>query len=76
MAGMLRFGLLRRSKHIFFLSSFCGSYTDTDTVIITMTKTTTIIPISDIILDEEIYPRSGVDQKRVGIFAENIRDGF
>ena len=32
--------------------------------------------ISDIILDEEIYPRGGVDQKRVGIFAENIRDGF
>ena len=34
------------------------------------------IPISDIILDEEIYPRDGVDQRRVGIFAENIRDGF
>jgi hypothetical protein len=41
-----------------------------------MTKAATRIPISDIILDEEIYPRSGVDQKRVGIFAENIRDGF
>ncbi len=34
------------------------------------------IPISDIILDEEIYPRDWVDQRRVGIFAENIRDGF
>jgi hypothetical protein len=34
------------------------------------------IPISSIILDEEIYPRKGIDQKRVGIFAENIRDGF
>ena len=41
-----------------------------------MVKATTRIPISDIILDEEIYPRDGVDQKRVGIFAENIRDGF
>ena len=41
-----------------------------------MIKATTKIPISDIILDDEIYPRDGVDQKRVGIFAENIRDGF
>lgn len=41
-----------------------------------MAKSTTKIPISSIILDEEIYPRKGVDQKRVGIFAENIRDDF
>ena len=41
-----------------------------------MTKPATKIPISSIILDEEIYPRKGIDQKRVGIFAENIRDGF
>ena len=41
-----------------------------------MTKTTTTIPISDIILDEDIYPRARIDQKRVGIFAENMRDGF
>ena len=41
-----------------------------------MIKAITKIPISDIILDDEIYPRDGVDQKRVGIFAENIRDGF
>ena len=41
-----------------------------------MIKATTRIPISKIILDDEIYPRDGVDQKRVGIFAENIRDGF
>lgn len=41
-----------------------------------MVKLTTRIPISDIILDEEIYPRDGVDQRRVSIFAENIRDGF
>ena len=41
-----------------------------------MTKPTTKIPISDIVLDEEIYPRDRIDQKRVGIFAENIRDDF
>ena len=41
-----------------------------------MPKPATKIPISSIILDEEIYPRKGIDQKRVGIFAENIRDGF
>ena len=41
-----------------------------------MAKPTTKIPISSIILDEEIYPRKGIDQKRVGIFAENIKDGF
>lgn len=36
----------------------------------------TKILISSIILNEDIYPRKGIDQKRVGIFAENIRDGF
>ena len=41
-----------------------------------MMKPANRIPISSIILDEEIYPRKGIDQKRVGIFAENIRDGF
>ena len=41
-----------------------------------MAKQTTTIPIASIILDEEIYPRDRIDQKRVGIFAENIRDGF
>ena len=41
-----------------------------------MAKPATKIPISSIILDEVIYPRKGLDQKRVGIFAENIRDGF
>ena len=41
-----------------------------------MKEQTTKIPISSIILDEEIYPRKGIDQKRIGIFAENIRDGF
>jgi len=41
-----------------------------------MTKSKTKIPISSIILNEDIYPRKGIDRKRVGIFAENIRDGF
>ena len=41
-----------------------------------MAKATTKIPIFDIILDEKIYPRERIDQKRVGMFAENIRDGF
>jgi len=34
------------------------------------------IPINNLVLDNEIYPRSAIDHKRVGIFAENIRDGF
>ncbi len=34
------------------------------------------IPVSSIILDEEIYPRKGIDHRRVGIFSENLRDGF
>ncbi len=41
-----------------------------------MTKPTTTIPISSIILDEDIYPRKSIDSRRIGIFAENIRDGF
>ena len=41
-----------------------------------MTKQTTTIPIASIILDEDIYPRKGIEPRRVGIFAENIRDGF
>ena len=34
------------------------------------------ILISDIFLDESIYPRENIDHKRIGIFAENLRDGF
>ena len=34
------------------------------------------IPISDIVLDESIYPRERIDRKRVSLFAENMRDGF
>jgi len=41
-----------------------------------VTEQITQIPISSIILDEDIYPRKGIDHRRVGIFAENIRDGF
>ena len=41
-----------------------------------MAKTACIVPITQIILDEEIYPRSGVYPKRVSMFAENMRDGF
>jgi len=41
-----------------------------------MTRTTKKIPISDIILNEGIYSREKIDQKRVGVFAENIRDNF
>ena len=41
-----------------------------------MTQQTSKIPISSIILDEDIYPRKGIDHKRVAIFSENIRDGF
>ena len=43
---------------------------------LTVTKQTTKMPISSIILNEDIYPRKEIDQKQVGIFAENIRDGF
>jgi len=39
-------------------------------------RVTARIPISSIILDEDIYPRKGIDHRRVGMFAENIRDGF
>ncbi len=41
-----------------------------------MPKSITKIPISDIYLDEKIYPREKIDQNRVGIFADNIRDNF
>ncbi len=41
-----------------------------------MDKTITTIPIASITFDEDIYPRKGIDPRRVGIFAENIRDGF
>ena len=34
------------------------------------------IPVSDIVLDESIYPRENLDHKRIGVFVENLRDGF
>jgi hypothetical protein len=36
-----------------------------------MTKSTTIVPVSNIILDEEIYPRNKIDQKRIGRSIKN-----
>ncbi len=41
-----------------------------------MAKTACIVPATQIILNEEIYPRSDVYPKRISVFAENIRDGF
>ena len=37
-----------------------------------MKEQTTKIPISSIILDIEIYPRKGIDQKRLGIPQDRI----
>ncbi len=34
------------------------------------------IKIEDIVLDKRIYPRIGIDHKRVFMFEENMRDGF
>ncbi len=34
------------------------------------------IPISDIYLDEYIYPRENIDHKRINVFVENLRDNF
>ena len=39
-------------------------------------RATTRIPIFSIILDEDIYPLKRINHRRVGMFAENIRDGF
>ena len=41
-----------------------------------MTKGISKVPITKIILDEEIYPRARIDHKRVDLFADNLRDGF
>jgi hypothetical protein len=41
----------------------------------TMAKTACTVPITQIILDEEIYPWERVSLKRVSMFAENMRDG-
>ncbi len=41
-----------------------------------MNQQTRKIPVSSIVLDEDIYPRKNIDRKRVGIFSENIREGF
>jgi DNA modification methylase len=39
-------------------------------------KKSETVKIEDIILDNSIYPRSSIDHKRVGMFEENMRDGF
>lgn len=36
-----------------------------------MAQATHTIPILQTILDERIYPRAGIDRKRVSMFAEN-----
>jgi len=41
-----------------------------------MTNGISKVPITKIILDEEIYPRARIDHKRVDLFADNLRDGF
>jgi len=41
-----------------------------------MAKTACTVPITQIILDEDIYLREGVSPKRVSMFAENMHDGF
>ena len=41
-----------------------------------MANVITKIPISDIFIDNTIYPREKLDPRRIGVFAENIRDGF
>ena len=34
------------------------------------------VKTTDIVLDKSIYPRSGIDHKRVSMFGENMRDGI
>ncbi len=34
------------------------------------------IRVSDIYLDESIYPRDSIDHKRIAVFLENLRDNF
>jgi len=41
-----------------------------------MKDTIVEIQMSDIVLDDTIYPRENIDHKRVLIFVENLRDGF
>ena len=41
-----------------------------------MDNSPSIIPVTDIILDNNIYPRSAIDHRRVNLFTENLRDGF
>jgi hypothetical protein len=40
-----------------------------------VTETAIKIRVSDIFLDESIYPRENIDHNRIGGFIENLRDG-
>jgi hypothetical protein len=44
--------------------------------ILSMANRSSLIPINNLVLDNEIYPRSAIDHRRVRLFAENVRDGF
>lgn len=41
-----------------------------------MTKAVRTVPVSQIFLDEAIYPRNNIYPKRVNMFVQNIQDGF
>jgi hypothetical protein len=41
-----------------------------------MENTIVKIQMSDIVLDDTIYPRENIDHKRVLVFVENLREGF
>jgi ParB/RepB/Spo0J family partition protein len=43
---------------------------------LSMGNSPSFIPINNLVLDNEIYPRGSIDQRRVRIFADNLRDGF
>ncbi|MGD9162548.1 MAG: ParB N-terminal domain-containing protein, partial [Desulfobacteraceae bacterium] len=34
------------------------------------------VKVEDIVIDRSIYPRGGIDEKRISLFVENMRDGF
>jgi DNA-binding CsgD family transcriptional regulator len=43
---------------------------------LSMPNPPSFIPINNLVLDNEIYPRSAIDHRRVRMFADNLRDGF
>jgi hypothetical protein len=44
--------------------------------IIPMKENYVTIPITDIYLDESIYPRENIDHRWIKMFVENLRDDF